>query len=66
MRRAVGELLLVALARLNPLARAVGLPLQPPSAEHWLGTTGQGQDVFAQTVVGTRTTLRPRWAMEAA
>jgi len=35
----------------------VGIPLQPPSAEHWLGTTGQGQDVFAQLVVGTRVSL---------
>lgn len=35
----------------------VGVPLQPPSAEHWLGTTGQGQDVLAQVVVGTRTSL---------
>jgi len=35
----------------------VGRPLDPPSAAHWLGTTGQGQDVLAQTVVGARTTL---------
>jgi len=35
----------------------VGMPLQPPSAEHWLGTTGQGQDVLAQLVVGTRVSL---------
>ncbi len=35
----------------------VGMPLQPPSREHWLGTTGQGQDVLAQLVVGTRTSL---------
>ncbi len=35
----------------------VGVPLEPPSAAHWLGTTGQGQDVLAQTVVGTRTSL---------
>jgi peptide/nickel transport system permease protein len=35
----------------------VGIPLQPPSLAHWLGTTGQGQDVFAQLVVGTRTSL---------
>jgi peptide/nickel transport system permease protein len=35
----------------------VGIPLQPPSAEHWLGTTGQGQDVLAQMVVGTRVSL---------
>jgi len=35
----------------------VGIPLQPPSFQHWLGTTGQGQDVLAQLVVGTRTSL---------
>jgi peptide/nickel transport system permease protein len=35
----------------------VGIPLQPPSAAHWLGTTGQGQDVLAQLVVGTRISL---------
>jgi peptide/nickel transport system permease protein len=35
----------------------VGVPLAPPSAEHWLGTTGQGQDVLAQTVAGTRYSL---------
>ncbi|HUK65168.1 MAG TPA: ABC transporter permease, partial [Dongiaceae bacterium] len=35
----------------------VGIPLQPPSWQHWLGTTGQGQDVFAQLVVGTRISL---------
>jgi len=33
------------------------IPHQPPSWDHWLGTTGQGQDVLAQTVVGTRMTL---------
>ncbi len=35
----------------------VGVPLDPPSADHWFGTTGQGQDVLAQTVAGARTTL---------
>ncbi len=35
----------------------VGIPLSPPSSQHWLGTTGQGQDVFAQLVVGTRVSL---------
>lgn len=34
-----------------------GRPLLGPSTQHWLGTTGQGQDVLAQTVVGARTTL---------
>ncbi|WP_127473734.1 ABC transporter permease [Microbacterium sulfonylureivorans] len=31
--------------------------LQPPSAEHWLGTTKLGYDVFAQLVYGTRESL---------
>jgi peptide/nickel transport system permease protein len=35
----------------------VGTPLQPPSAQHLLGTTGQGQDVLAQLVAGTRVSL---------
>jgi len=43
----------------------VGIPLQPPSAAHWLGTTGQGQDVFAQVVVGTRTSLAIGFAVGA-
>jgi peptide/nickel transport system permease protein len=29
----------------------------PPSAQHWLGTTGQGQDVFSQMVWGSRISL---------
>jgi peptide/nickel transport system permease protein len=32
-------------------------PLMPPSLAHWLGTTGQGQDVFAQTICGARASL---------
>ena len=35
----------------------VGLPNQAPSSEHWLGTTGQGQDVFTQLVWGSRISL---------
>ena len=31
--------------------------LQPPSAAHWLGTTQTGQDVFAQLMEGTRTSM---------
>jgi ABC-type dipeptide/oligopeptide/nickel transport system permease subunit len=38
-------------------AASVAAPLQPPSAAHWLGTTGQGQDVLAQLVCGARATL---------
>ena len=32
-------------------------PHASPSVDHWLGTTGQGQDVLAQTVVGTRSSM---------
>jgi peptide/nickel transport system permease protein len=35
----------------------VGVPLQTPSAAHWLGTNGQGQDVLVQLVAGTRASL---------
>ncbi|MEZ4297320.1 MAG: dipeptide ABC transporter ATP-binding protein [Polyangiaceae bacterium] len=40
----------------DPLAFQ-GAPHSPPSSAHWLGTTGQGQDVLAQVVVGSRITL---------
>ncbi len=40
----------------NP-SRFVDRPHQPPSSEHWLGTTGQGQDVFVQVVWGSRISL---------
>ncbi len=64
-RAAVGAWIIVAfilLAVFGPLLvgepdALVGMPLQPPSAEHLLGTTGQGQDVLAQLVVGTRSSL---------
>jgi len=44
----------------------VGIPLQPPSPQHWLGTTGQGQDVLAQLVVGTRVSLAIGFAVGLA
>lgn len=44
----------------------VGVPLQPPSLAHWLGTTGQGQDVLAQTVAGTRVSLLVGFGVGAA
>ncbi|MGA8116988.1 MAG: ABC transporter permease [Actinocatenispora sp.] len=38
--------------------RAVGnSPLLHPSAAHWLGTTGLGQDVYAELIYSTRETL---------
>lgn len=44
------------LAPYNP-TELVAAPHQPPSWDHWMGTTGQGQDVFSQTIAGARTTL---------
>ena len=38
-------------------SRFVARQNQPPSAQHWLGTTGQGQDVLAQLIVGSRVSL---------
>jgi peptide/nickel transport system permease protein len=38
-------------------SRYVARQNQPPSAQHWLGTTGQGQDVLTQVVVGSRISL---------
>ena len=35
----------------------VDAPNLPPSSDHYLGTTGLGQDVFHQLVIGTRATL---------
>jgi peptide/nickel transport system permease protein len=35
----------------------VAVPHLPPSWSHLLGTTGQGQDVLAQTIAGARVTL---------
>jgi peptide/nickel transport system permease protein len=37
--------------------RFVGRQNQPPSAAHWLGTNGQGQDVLSQLIVGSRISL---------
>ncbi|WP_408954999.1 ABC transporter permease [Natroniella sp. ANB-PHB2] len=31
--------------------------LQPPSAQHWFGTTNLGRDVFSQVVMGSRVAL---------
>jgi peptide/nickel transport system permease protein len=54
--------LFVAMAAFGPFlvhdpSDLVGVPLEAPSWDHWLGTTGQGQDVLAQTVAGAWQTL---------
>lgn len=49
-------LLAPVLAPGDPIA-FVDRPHRPPSREHLLGTTGQGQDVFAQLIWGARISL---------
>lgn len=44
------------LVRQDPLAISSN-QFDPPSAQHWLGTTFTGQDVFSQVVGGARVTL---------
>jgi peptide/nickel transport system permease protein len=39
---------------LDPTAALDNPMHQPPSAEHWFGTTRQGYDVFSRTLYGTR------------
>ncbi len=59
----------VAIALCAPLLQSWGLlqdPLeslanpihQPPSADHWFGTTRQGYDVFSRTLFGTQAALK--------
>lgn len=49
-------LLAPVIAPYDPVAR-VGRPHEAPSAEHLLGTTRVGRDVFSQVIWGTRTSL---------
>ncbi|MEU4688383.1 ABC transporter permease [Actinoplanes sp. NPDC023714] len=44
------------IAPYDPSARGDQL-VQPPSGDHWLGTTHLGQDVFSQLLVGTRSVI---------
>lgn len=34
-----------------------GMPFEPPSTKHWLGTNDMGQDIMAELVEGARTSL---------
>nr|WP_236683774.1 ABC transporter permease [Demequina flava] len=45
------------IAPYGPLEKDFDSLKQPPSAEHWLGTTHLGEDVFSQIVYGTRGVL---------
>jgi peptide/nickel transport system permease protein len=43
------------LAPYGPLA--TGTPVQPPSAEHWMGTDAIGRDIFSRVAHGARSSL---------
>ena len=43
------------LAPFGPLA--TGTPVQPPSAEHWMGTDAIGRDIFSRVAHGARSSL---------
>jgi ABC-type dipeptide/oligopeptide/nickel transport system permease subunit len=45
------------LARYDPIRVDLLRQLQPPSAEHWMGTDIQGRDVWARLVYGARISL---------
>jgi len=45
------------LATHSPTAQALSDRLQPPSAEHWLGTDELGRDIYSRIVHGSRLTL---------
>jgi peptide/nickel transport system permease protein len=45
------------IAPYDPLAQALGSRLEPPSAEHWLGTDQLGRDITSRLVYGARISL---------
>jgi peptide/nickel transport system permease protein len=45
------------LAPYDPILGDLGLSLNPPSSEHWLGTDQQGRDIFSRIIWGGRSTL---------
>jgi peptide/nickel transport system permease protein len=45
------------LATDSPIAQDLANRLQPPSAEHWLGTDEFGRDIYSRIVYGSRITL---------
>jgi peptide/nickel transport system permease protein len=45
------------IAPYDPLTQALGSRLQPPSAEHWLGTDQLGRDILSRLLYGSRISL---------
>ncbi|NJR37815.1 MAG: ABC transporter permease [Leptolyngbyaceae cyanobacterium CSU_1_4] len=42
----------------SPLEALANIPHQPPSPEHWFGTSRQGYDVFSRTLFGSQAALQ--------
>jgi peptide/nickel transport system permease protein len=55
---ALMALLADVVAPYDPLAQDLTVRLQPPSAEHWLGTDDFGRDVLSRVLHGSRVSLR--------
>jgi peptide/nickel transport system permease protein len=45
------------IAPFDPVQQMVGAQLEPPSAQHWLGTDNFGRDMFSRIVWGARISL---------
>ena len=41
----------------DPYAQDLSKSLQPPSAEHWLGTDRYGRDLFSRVIIGSQTSI---------
>ena len=65
----VATLLIAAFAPLfathDPLRTNVRNRLQPPSAEHWMGTDEAGRDIYSRAMFGARVSVRVGYAVVA-
>ena len=65
----VATLLMAAFAPLlathDPLRTNVRNRLQPPSAEHWMGTDEAGRDIYSRALYGARVSVRVGYAVVA-
>ena len=41
----------------DPYQQDLSRALQPPSADHWLGTDSHGRDVLSRVIAGARTSV---------
>ena len=41
----------------DPYAQDLSKSLQPPSAEHWLGTDRYGRDLLSRLIIGSQTSI---------